>query len=49
MIIKLIVFNNWLRILNSIQEKSKLWKTFENFGEKGFLRFICPELMDMDR
>ena len=49
MIIKLIVFNDRLRILNSIQERSKPWKTFENFGEEGFLRFICPELMHMDR
>ena len=49
MIIKLIDFNDQLRILNSIQVRSKPWKTFENFGEEGFLRFICPELMDMDR
>lgn len=42
-------FNDWLRILNFIQGKLRPLKTFENFGEKVFLRCICPELIEMDR
>lgn len=42
-------FNDWLRILNIIQGKWNPLKNFKGFEERDFLRFICPQLIELGR